>query len=246
MTKNICAKFNIPDSCKIAKKLYKKQFLENFPLKSDEKKALKEDVESIELCYLLNSKNINIEPYTNDELDYSEVAYIHLKLSSDKHHKKLARIIQQIPYMIVLCISYEDRFCIQLCTKRINQNDKTKLLIEEAFTTDWIDLNNQSQKEEAFLKSMELQKQSFVNFKAFYNDLVQKVVALKLSKESDRLIIPKETSKESLATITRLEEQIQELKNRIKKETHFNEKVNLNVELKRLYDSLNSIKSELS
>ena len=35
------------------------------------------------------------------------------------------------------------------------------------------------------------------------------------------------------------------LKNRIIKETHFNEKVNLNVELKRLHDKLEKIKGEL-
>jgi len=246
MIKEICEKFNIPASCKIDKKLYKKQLLENFSLKSDEKRAIKEDVESIELLYLLNSQNINIEPFINDEVDYSEVAYIQLKLLSDKSYKKLAKVIQMIPYMVVLFISYEDKFCINLSTKRINQNDKTKLIIDEEYITDWIDINNQSQKEQAFLKSLELQNQSFVNFERFYNDLIKKVVALKLSKDSDRLITPKETSKETLANITKLEEQIKELKNRIKKETHFNEKVNLNVELKRLYDSLNSIKSELS
>jgi len=54
---------------------------------------------------------------------------------------------------------------------------------------------------------------------------------LKLSKDSQTLIIPKKTSKETLAKITKLETQI-------KKETHYNEKVNLNVELKSLYDSL--------
>ena len=245
MIKNICEKCNIPASCKIDKKLYKKQFLENFSLKSDEKRALKEDVESIALLYLLNQNNINIEPFVNDEVDYSEVAYIHLRLSNDKHYKKLAKIVQQIPYMVVLLISYKDKFCINLSTKRINQNDKTKLIADEAFTTDWIDLINQSQKEEAFLKSMELQNQSFINFERFYNDLVKKVVALKLSQDSQTLIAPKETGKETLATITKLEEQIKELKNRIIKETHFNEKVNLNVELKRLYDKLEKIKNEI-
>jgi len=245
MIKEICEKFNFPASCKIDKKLYKKQLLENISLKSNEKRAIKEDVESIELLYLLNSQNINIEPYTNDKVDYSEVVYIHLKLLSDKHYKKLAHILQQIPYMVVLLISYEDKFCINLSTKRINQNDKSKLITDEEFTTNFIDVNNQSQKEQEFLKSLELQNQSFVNFKEFYNDLVKKVVALKLSKDSQTLITPKETSKETLAKIYKLEEKIKELKNRINKETHFNEKVNLNVELKSLHDELDRIKDEI-
>jgi hypothetical protein len=245
MIKQIVSQFNIPASCKIDKKLYKKQFLENFKLKSDEKRAIKEHVESIELLYLLNTQNINIEPYTTDEVDYSEVAYIHLKLSNDKHYKKLAHIVQYIPYMVVLLISYEDRFCINISTKRINQNDKTKLITDEEYFTDWIDINNPNEKEKAFLQSLQLQNQSFVNFKSFYNDLLQKVVALKLSKHTPSLITPKERSKETLAKITQLQEQIKEMEKRIKKETHFNEKVSLNVELKKLHDKLYEIKKSI-
>jgi hypothetical protein len=191
MINQIVKQFNIPTSCKIDKKLYKKQFIENFKLKSDEKRAIKEDVESIELLYLLNTQNINIEPCTNDEVDYSEVAYIYLRLSNDKHYKKLAHIVQYIPYMVVLLISYEDRFCINISTKRINQNDKTKLITDEEYFTNWIDINNPNKKEKEFLKSLQLQNQSFVNFKSFYNDLLQKVVALKLSKHTTSLITPK-------------------------------------------------------
>jgi len=245
MMLDICEQFQIPSSCKIDKKLYKKQFLENFSLKSDEKKAIKEGVESITLVYLLNNQNINIEPYINDEVDYSEVAYIHLKLSDDKHYKKLSRIIQHIPYMVVLVLSYHNSFCINISTKRINQNDNTKLVAEEEYFSSWIDSNNMSDKEKEFLQTLEIQKQSFSNFKNFYEDIRDKLIAFNLSKDSQTLIKPRETNKESLATIDILEEQINELQNKIKKETHFSDRVDLNIKLKVVHDKLETIKGEL-
>ncbi len=245
MILDICEQFQIPSSCKIDKKLYKKHFLENFSLKNDEKKAIKEDVESITLVYLLNSKNINIKAYINDEVDYSEVAYIHLELLDDKHYKKLSHIIQNIPYMLVLVLSYHDSFCINISTKRINQNDSTKLVVQEEYFTPWIDSSDVSDKEKVFLQTLKIQNQSFSNFKLFYHDTLDKLIAFNLSKDSQILISPRATHKESLAIITVVEEQIHQLQNKIKKETHFSDKVDLNIALKELHDRLSEVKEGL-
>ena len=238
---DIFESFEIPSSCKIDKKLHKKQFLENFSLKGDEKRALKESVESISLKYLLNSKNINIQSYTNDEVDYSEVAYIHLELSNDKQYKKIAKIVQKIPYMVVLIISYHDKFVINICTKRINQHDKTKLIVEEEYFSPWIEQKSIDEKESAFLQSLKIKNQSFSNFKHFYHDILDKLIAFNLSKECISSTSPKATNKEALAKILTLKEQIKELKNKIKKETHFNQRVVLNIELKKLHDELHQV-----
>ena len=151
MSRKILSTLQIPTACKVNKKLYKKQFLENFSFKPDEKKILSRDVESITLTYLLNRENINIEPVINAELDYSEIAFIEVVLSDDKHYKKISSIIQNIPYMVVLVLTYETNFCINISPKRVNQQDSTKLLAEEAYLTKWIDSNNMNDKERAFL-----------------------------------------------------------------------------------------------
>ena len=54
---------HLPDSCKIGKRLTKKQFLENFSLNSSEKKILSSDIEGITLEYFLSKQSINILPY---------------------------------------------------------------------------------------------------------------------------------------------------------------------------------------
>ena len=49
----------------------------------------------------------------------------------------------------------------------------------------------------------------------------------------------------NLKDIQKIEAQITEVKNKIKKETNFNEKVNMNMELKKLNDKLKSLKEDL-
>ncbi len=58
---------NIPKNCKIDRPLFKKQFLENFSLTSQEKKLFSSEVESITLNYLLNKENINIAPFVDED-----------------------------------------------------------------------------------------------------------------------------------------------------------------------------------
>ena len=48
-----------------------------------------------------------------------------------------------------------------------------------------------------------------------------------------------------LENIQKTEAQIIDIKNKIKKETNFNDKVNMNLELKKLNDKLKSLKEDL-
>ena len=79
----------------------------------------------------------------------------------------------------------------------------------------------------------------------FYLDMLDKLIAFNLSKDNATLIIPRETNKEALDTISILEEQINEYKSKIQKESHFSDKVNLNIKLKTVHDKLEKIKGEL-
>ncbi len=55
----------------------------------------------------------------------------------------------------------------------------------------------------------------------------------------------KRNTKEMLKEIGLIEIQIVELKNKIKKEINFSEKVSLNIELKKFKDKLNNLKSQM-
>ena len=244
MIQELIHKLKIPSACKIGKRLTKKQFIENFSLKANEKKLLSSDVESISLEYLLNKNNINITPFVDEENDYSEIAFIKVEILNQSKLKQIATMIQYIPYSLVVFFIYKNSLCINIASKRINKNDSTKLVVEDAYFTDWIDLENMKQIEKDFIKSLELQNHPFTDFLSFYNSYLDKIVAFNASVYSGALSANEDT-KAILDEIAICETKIIELKNKIKKETSFNDKVSMNIELKKIKDKLNKLKSKI-
>ncbi|QOY54011.1 DUF4391 domain-containing protein [Candidatus Sulfurimonas marisnigri] len=244
MRQDLLQNLNIPSACKIGRKLFKKQFSENFTLNVNEKKTLTNDIESITLEYLLNKDNINIAPFVDDEKDYSEIAFIQVDILNKQKLKPLAAIIQNIPYPLIVLFRHENLICFNVTPKRINKNDSTKLVLEESLFTEWIDLQNASRLEEEFIKSLEIQNHPFTDFHSFYNSYLDKIIAFNASKHSGTLSIT-DASREILQEIQNIEAQISEVTSKIKKETNTRDKVNMNIELKKLNINLDELKGKL-
>ena len=97
-----------------------------------------------------------------------------------------------------------------------------------------------------FIESLNLNNQSFTNFLSFYTSYLDKILSFNASKFSGTLNINNEIdTKAILNDISKIDIQIAELKNKIKKETNFSDKVNLNIELKKLNDNLKGLKNSL-
>ncbi len=244
MKKTLLDKLGIPSSCKINRKLFKKQFIENFSLNATEKKIISEDVENITLEYLLNKDKINIALFSDEENDYSEIAFIRVELLSTKRLKKLSSIIQNIPYPLIVVYADENSICINISPKRINKNDSSKLVIEESFFTEWINLDNSTKIEQEFLESLEIKNHPFTNFFEFYNSYLNKLVAFNASQYSGSLEQGEDT-RELLREIQEVESSINDIITKIKKETDIRDKVNLNIELKKMNEKLEHLKTRL-
>lgn len=233
-----------PLTCKISRKLFKKQFIENFSLNINERKVLSDHVESITLEYLLNKNNINILPFVDEERDYSEIAFVKVEITDKTKYKTIASIIQYIPYPLIVFIQCENTLLVNISPKRINKSDSSKLVVEESHFTDWIDTQSPSEIETAFMESLAAKNHPFTDLYAFYNSYLDKLIAFNASKHSGTLSI-NEATKAILEEIAAHEAKITELKNKIKKETNFNDKVNLNIELKKTNDRLHEQKNKL-
>ncbi|PHS56963.1 MAG: hypothetical protein COB17_07970 [Sulfurimonas sp.] len=244
MKKTLLDKLNIPVSCKINRKLFKKQFIENFLLNATEKKIISEDIENITLEYLLNKDKINIAPFNDEENDYSEIAFIRVELLSTKRLKKLSNIIQYIPYPLIVVFADENKICINISPKRINKNDSSKLVVQESYFTEWIDLDNSSKIEQEFLESLEIKNHPFTNFFEFYNSYLNKLIAFNASQYSGTLE-QNEDTKKLLREIQEVESKINDIISKIKKETDIRDKVNLNIELKKLNERVENLKGKL-
>lgn len=236
--------FNFPNSTLIERKLFKKQFLDNFSLTSNEKKILSECVDSITLNNLLNKDSINILPFKNETHNYQEIAVISVEINNQSKSKEIANIILHIPYPVVLILIYKEQIQINISPKRLNISDVSKLVVEEQYFTKWIDFSNLTNIDKTFLQSLCISNHPFTNFLAFYECFIDKLVSYNASIYSGTFSISKDT-KMILENIHKTEAQIIDIKNKIKKETNFNDKVNMNMQLKKLNDKLKSLKEDL-
>jgi len=236
--------FNIPQNCKATKKL-KTYLLEQAPLKSAEKKILKESTKSIILQYILNQSKINITKYEDEDKRYIEVYIMVIEVFNTQKIKQISSIIQSIfQKPIILIFQQDTNISINITPKRINKSDTSKLVVEDTFFTDWINLADKSEIENDFLESLNIQNQPYTDFLSFYTSYLDKIISFNTSKYSGNLDTNEE-AKEILQEIQKIETQILELKNKIKKETNFNDKVNLNIELKKLNDKKKGFKEQL-
>jgi hypothetical protein len=236
--------FNFPNSTLIERKLFKKQFLDNFSLTTNEKKILSECVDSITLNNLLNKDSINILPFKNETHSYQEIAVISVEIKNQNKSKEIANIILHIPYPVILILVYKEQIQINISPKRLNVSDVSKLVVEEQYFTKWIDFKNLTSIDETFLHSLNINNHSFRNFLAFYESFIDKLISYNASIYSGIFSISKDT-KMILENIQKTEAQIIDIKNKIKKETNFNDKVNMNMQLKNLNDKLKILKEDL-
>jgi len=250
----------IPKACFLGNRIYKKQFHENAKLTSADKKALSEDVDTIEWRYTLKPSTINIPKHVTEVLDYSEVALLHVRLKATNRQNLIGKLIQRaIPYPMILILEHEGRLLIQVADKRINQADSEKMVIESFLDTGWVKLAEPSAIQQSFLNDFCVTDFSYANFYAFYQSIVQRVVALNCAEKTGRYTLlessegmsdgnkkePAQRRIEHLRILDELEKEQISLRSALKRESQFNQRLELNMKIKKLVQEMDSVKEQL-
>jgi len=247
---------NIPKACELKKSIFKKMFLENGVLDATDKTCLKDDIEKIRWLHTLKPSTINIAPYNDQEYEYPEIAILQIELTTTKRLKRIAHFINRsIPYPLILLFTNEIEgqynLAISLADKRINQADKEKWVVEDSVHTEWINLSNLSESETMFLESINIRYLPFNNFFAFYQALIQRVIAINCSTHSHVFTLD-ETGMEGsgsrldkLRELEKLDYKKSEIANKLLKEKQMGRKIDLNTQIKNINDNIARIKGSL-
>lgn len=102
----------------------------------------------------------------------------------------------------------------------------------------WMDVEELSREDQDFLTNIEVSNLSFTNFYRFYGDYVDQLLlynAAKLVGNKLQNIDPQEAQRLH-AEVRAIEKELVSLRAQLKKESMFNCKVELNVEIKKLED----------
>lgn len=222
--------FNIPRSCGVKNTIFKKLFYENADLSVADRTLFTDAIKKVTWLYCLKPDTINIQPYKDDIREYDEVEFIEVDLNEDRRINRMAEIIMKtIPYPMALIFRLNHKLKLYVAHQRINLNDNSKNTVEELISTEWIDKNS------LLFEKLDIQKMRFSNLYALYSDIVDAVsiynASALIATDPD---LTGEEARKLTAEIEGLEKQIALLKSNLKKETQFNKKMELNIELKKL------------
>lgn len=214
----------------------KSYFYEHGGLKQSEKNLFINNIERMTLYAQLTREKTNISKYNDEEKTYEEISVLLVDLRKKENMDKIAKIIMSaILYPIILVGKYDDEYIFYGANQRDNQLDESKIILENIYSTDYIDL------EEPFIKSINYKKLSKVNFYKFYNDYLDAIINFNLKK---RNIQSAEDKEEVLRKIEELEEEIRVLKNKMHSEKQFNRKMDLNIKIKGLEKELKKMEGK--
>ena len=185
----VCDHLKLPESTFLGTRITKKMLIDNNELSSHDKKLVTDVIQSIEWRNTLKPDTVNISMYVTDTVEYLEIAVIRVVLKAGKKNKdRLTNITKLlhtlIPYPVVLLVELQDELAISLADKRINQADKTKLVIEHIYNSDWLHPEKLSANENDFLNDFSLVNVSSLNYFELYQDLISMLIGLKASRIS--------------------------------------------------------------
>lgn len=227
----------IPDSCFIGNTIYKKLFYENADLSTSDKSLFTDTINKVTWLYCLKPETINIPAYKDEVRDYPEIEVIEVLVDKDYKLNRIAEIIMRtIPYPMLLIFKLEDKRKLYVAHQRTNQNDSSKNTIEEFIATDWLESDS------ALFAKLDIKQMRFANFYALYSDIVDTISIYNLST-----IIPTDDNitgaeaRQLSAQIENIEQEITSLRARLKKESQFNRRMELNIEIKKLEQNKNKL-----
>jgi hypothetical protein len=229
--------FNIPQSCEVKNTIFKKLFYENTDLSTSDKTLFTDVINKITWLYCLKPETINIQLYNDDIREYNEIEFIEVDLNEDRRINRISEIIMRaIPYPMVLIFKLKDKKQLYVAHQRVSQSDSSKNTIEEFISTNWLDGDS------ALFSKLDIRKMRFTNFFALYSDIVDAISIYKLSDViADNASITGAEARLLSTQIEEMEGQITSLRSKLKKESQFNRKMELNIEIKKLEQNKNKL-----
>jgi hypothetical protein len=242
----------IPEACVLGKRIYKTQFYENGQLNAADKKAFVEDIDGIEWRYTLKPATVNIPRFEDVTHEYLEVAVLQVLLTAIERSTRIAAAMQKaIPYPVLIIFVCGNQLALNAAEKRINRSDSNKIVVETAYDTGWISMSTLEPWQADFLGDFCITNFSYRNFFEFYQDIVNRIVALNCAVHTGRYSLDTENSAsgasrlEALRQLEKLQQERTETHNKLKKEKNLGTQVQLNTRIKQIMDRIEAIKQEL-
>lgn len=232
----------------IGQKITKKLFYQQSNFSKDDEKNFTQNVDKMEMAYVLDTRNINIDSFKDDEYLYTAIGYMRVSLKQDDKLDRICKIINNnIPSPIVIIFEFENKIAISTAIKRLSKSDNSKIVVGEIHTTAWIDLTKLEDSNKKFLDSIKLSRLTYSNFYEFYRMIDDRIYTFQnievvgdYEVTDDKIKI--EETKVIIEKINNYNDELEKIVKKIKKETQFNKKMKLNVEATNIKEEIERLK----
>lgn len=219
---------HLPDSCLVNSNIPKTSIYENSSLSPADKRLFIDNVKKIQWRYSLKEDTTHTKAYVDEEREYLEIEVLEVMVLHRDKEKRVAEIIMgAIPYPMLLVLCQEDGVQFWVSHQRQNKNDQERNVLEELISSPWV-----LQKEAHQI--LEFNQLNHSNFFALYSDMVD---GISIHKARQQLHIDLESGQEARAIMAKhqaAEKQIALLRAKLKKESQFNRKMEIGLEIKKL------------
>lgn len=236
---DIIAAFNLPPEAQINQRVPKKLLVENGAPTAADKRQINEGIEELLWLAALKPTTIGVPEYCDDVREYLEIAVLSLTLRPDAKTGRLVELIHRaIPYPLLLVAEQSDNLTLSMAHKRWSQGEAGKTVLE-----DNVLLCNLIQHActSALLEGLSLSRQPRTHLRDLYQGWVNCLEAFQAAQITGRFVLP--TSDEaalarraSIADHNGLTQHICALRAQAERATQMNNRVELNLEIKRLQD----------
>lgn len=241
---------NIPVEALINTPISKKLFAEKTSLSAVEKRVLREDVETLTMKGLLQTRTVGLAIYSDDEYLYDQIIVAEAKIRNRTKVSTVAAMIQRaFPVPMFLLLQSDGECGINWCVKRINQADKSKRVIEKQRITRFFAEDGSDLILKQWLCSLDVSKIKCSTLKDLFDELCHRLIMLEVSDEAGSFIEADKHKIEQhwliLAQLAANREEQRRASTELKSEAQFNARLKLTLKLKELQLTESQIKKEL-
>jgi hypothetical protein len=244
----------LPERCLVNKRITKAFFLKNFRLSAAEKKLINTTINSMNWLASIRPTNANIQMVKTEDQLLEEVQVISCSVSNnqlDSNGTKCIEFIQKhIPYEVLLIVEDDTHFILNVCNKRVNQNDTNKRIVEDYFTTETISKLYKNELSTSFFEAIpfkDLDKSSLETvYKNYTQAIIQYQAASITGNFNKRTQKRTEQDMANLLAIEGIEKEIISISSQLKKERQLNNRVTLNVAIQKKRQEIEKIKNLLT
>jgi hypothetical protein len=222
--------YKFPQQAKVDRLIPKNKFYEQGKANTKIEQLFVDQVENIRWAYKLASSTIHLQ----DQEDLKEIQIFRVKSRvEDLDVSILSFIDKLILTPIIFEVVYQDKVKVVATYKRLNQANKTKVVIGQYYASEWLEDHDR------------IELPLYLKLADLYEHFIAQMLPITSSEDSgdDDECVSIELKLQRAQQLESLQKQLDKLKSKLRTEKQFNRKVELNNQIRLLGAQLDKLRN---